>query len=251
MEKNVFNFKYDENYGVFKKKFHLKNLEITTKEKESINILINYFSEDKNYKYLSNPSITKFIISTMIIIHIVILLILSFANLNFYKIKNLIENSEDLIFNKKYSKLAPFENKKNIFVNKNNYYLGVALGMCFLVYFILFTFLLTHEILKKNLYNKLKTQELLDLEIFKKKYITNTFFFDRNHKKKSLFLMKCFSIYDFEFILKFQNENEEQEKKSLLKNSEESFDFFKESSISPYDDVYRNESIFYERQTVS
>ena len=251
MEKNEFNFKYDKKSCVFKKKYHLKNLDVNEKEKESINVLINYFSEDKNYKYLSNASITKFIIVSMIMLNMIILTILSFTNLNFFKITNFIKNSEDYIFNKKNSKLAPFEIKKNIFDQKNHYFLGVILGMCFVIYFIFFIFLITHEVLKRNLYNKLKIQELKDLEIFKRKYNNNRFFFKRNHKKKSFLFMKCFSIYDFEFILRFPNENEEQERKSLLKNSEESFDFFKESAISPFDDVYRNESIFYERQTVS
>ena len=198
MSLTEFSFAYNKNNKRFTEISSLKNFKATKKEKNSIKNLINYFSEDKMYKRLSNSFILKIFLLILFLFNTIILSIIYFEQ------KNISEKIKQIHLNNK-------------IIFEKDIYLAICLGMIFLFYFILVIFLFTYEIIKKNLFYKLSKQEKKLLFLFSKKF-KKKFVFTRNHKRMKIFFLKCFNVFEFEFKILLREEEKDLEKTSLLEN---------------------------------
>ena len=179
MSQNEFVFEYDNKNSKFVNSNNFQDFELNEEEKNDFFQLINYFSEDKNYKKLSNPVLIFFFLTILIILKIIIIAMIFCTDLHIYKINNTSSTTD----------------------YKNNFNYSVIFGLSFIIYFLILIFLVTYESLKNNLFKKITNFESEAILLFSSKN-QSKFIILTAHKKKPILCLKFFCVYKFKFVIK-------------------------------------------------
>lgn len=218
MSQNEFVFEYDKKNSKFINSNNFKDFELNEEEKNDFIQLINYFSEDKNYKKLSNTALILFFLTILIILKIVILIMIFCTDLHIYKINDTSEGNE----------------------YKNNFNYSIIFGLSFIIYFLILIFLVTYESLKNNLFKKITNFESEAILLFSSKN-QNKFIILTAHKKRSILCFRFFCVYNFKFVIKKNLGGNDTEKVIFLnEKTDKSYNQFDDNS---YDTFNQTESI--------